>query len=269
MSKIELNAREILYLSALAGATEFIGIPDGFYGMDELEIQQEILKIQSELEGRGYAQADFDGNFNPNAEIMQVIRICALCEKYISVDKISEANNPTKLLFYFYDNSIIKVKAISDIFELTAVTPANINSYILEHINWITQGEENAGSKVVIPQSLLAQVKDSTENVSTKTGAEELYKAGCDNIQAQIIYSGLSGASNYYSVIIVDFNSEENDVMSIMVINSKSGSLEIIPVDTDEKEAVAFHKIDYDTFKNKLTHALTLIGIKDKDGDFK
>ncbi|MDD4729783.1 MAG: hypothetical protein PHN55_13680, partial [Dysgonamonadaceae bacterium] len=100
MSKIELNAREILYLSALAGATEFIGIPDGFYGMDELEIKQEILKIQSELERRGYAQADFDGNFNPNAEVMQVIQICAMCEKYISVDKISALSNPEKLLFY-------------------------------------------------------------------------------------------------------------------------------------------------------------------------
>ena len=52
MSKVELNAREIMYLSALAGATELIGIPDGFYGMDELEIKQEILKIQSQLESK-------------------------------------------------------------------------------------------------------------------------------------------------------------------------------------------------------------------------
>ena len=269
MSKVELNAREILYLSALAGATEFIGIPDGFYGMDELEIKQEILKIQSELEGKGYAQADFDGNFNPNDEVMEAVRTCALCEKYISVDKISESSSPAKLLFYFYNNKIIKVRSISDIFELTAVNSANINSYILEHINWITQGEKNAGSKVVIPQSLLAQVKDSTENFSAKTGVEELHKSGCDNIQAQIIYSGLTGTSNYYSVIIVDFNSEENDVQSIMVINSKSGSLEILPVDRDEKEAVTFHTIDYDTFKNKLTNILTLMGIEDRDGDFK
>lgn len=268
MSKIELNAREILYLSALAGATEFIGIPDGFYGMDELEIKQEILKIQSELERRGYAQADFDGNFNPNAEVMQVIQICAMCEKYISVDKISALSNPEKLLFYVCNNRIIKVKAISDIFELTSVNPADINLYILEHINWITQDENDAGNKVVIPQSLLTQVKGSIENVSAKTGPDVLYKAGCNNIQAQIIYNGLSGTSNYYSVIIVDFNSEENDVISIMVINSKSGSMELIPVDTGGKEAVAFNTIDYEAFKWKLSNALSLIGILD-GGDFK
>ena len=266
MSKIVLNAREILYLSALAGATEFIGIPDGFYGMDELEIKQEILKIQSNLESKGYAEADFNGNFNPNTEVMQVIQICAMCEKYISVDKISAAGT-AKLLFYLYDNKIIKVKAISDIFELTSVNPADINPYILEHINWITQ-DEDAGSKVVIPQSLLTKVKDLTENVSIKTGTEELYKAGCSNIQAQIIYSGLSGTSNYCSVIIVDFNSEENDALSIMAINSKIGSLEIIPVDTGGKDAVAFQTIDYETFKRKLSDALSLIGISD-GGDFK
>lgn len=268
MSKIELNAREILYLSALAGATEFIGIPDGFYGMDELEIKQEILKIQSELERRGYAQADFDGNFSPTADVMQVIQICAMCDKYISVDKISAINNPTKLLFYVCNDRIIKVEATSDIFELIFVNPSDVNAYILGQINWITQDEKDGADKVLIPQNLLAHVKGSIEDVSTKEGAEVLYEAGCNNIQAQIIYSGLSGASNYYSVIIVDFNSEENDVMSIMVINSKIGSLEIIPVDAGGKEAVAFDTIDYEAFKRKLSNALSLIGIEN-GGDFK
>ncbi|MDD4438825.1 MAG: hypothetical protein PHS04_12440 [Tissierellia bacterium] len=269
MSKVELNAREIMYLSALAGATELIGIPDGFYGMDELEIKQEILKIQSQLESKEYARADFDGNFFPNTEVMQVIQVCALCEKYLSVDKIS-ATSANKLLFYLYDNRVIKVKAISDKFELTTLNPVDINPYILKYINWITQEEKDVGNKVVIPPSLLKQIKGSTEDeFASKTAMEELYKTGCNNIQAQIIYSGLSGTSNYYSVIMVDFNSEENDVMSIMVINSKSGSLEVLPVDTGGKEAVAFHSIDYDTFKNKLIHALTLMGITDDGGDFK
>lgn len=264
MNKIELNSREMLYLSALAGATEFIGIGDGFYGMDELEIKQEILRIQSDLEGKGYAQADFDGNFNPKTEVMEVIRACALCERYISVDKISSTSNSARLLFYFYDNRIVKVKAISDIFELTAVNPWDINSYILEHINWIGQGEKFAGPKVLIPQSLLVEIKGLIENdFSAEIGRKQLYEAGCNDVQAQIIYSGLSGLSNYYSVIIVDFNSEENDVMSIMVINSMSGSLEIIPVNTEEKEAVAFNTVDYKTFKRKLSDALALIGITD------
>lgn len=268
MSKIELNAREILYLSALAGATEFIGIPDGFYGMDELEIKQEVLRIQSELESKGYAQADFDGNFNPNTEVMQVIQVCALCEKFISFDKLSAAGT-IKLLFYLYDNRVIKVETIADEFELTTLNPTDVNTYILKHINWIAQEEKDVGNKVVIPQSLLQLIKGSIEDGFTeKIAIEELYKAGCSHVQAQIIFGGLSGTSNYYSVVIVDFNNEENDVMSIMAINSNNGSLELIPVDTGEKEAVEFHKIDYEILKRKLADALSLIGTVDGGDDF-
>lgn len=268
MSKIELNAREILYLSALAGASEVIGIPDGFYGMDELEIKQEVLKIQSELESKGYAQADFDGNFNPNTEVMQVIKVCALCEKFISFDKISSASK-AKLLFYLYDNRVMKVEAVSDKFELTTLKHADINPYILKHINWIAQEKKDVGNKVVIPQSLLHQIKESTEDgFSEKLAIEELHKAGCSDVQGQIIYSGLSGTSNYYSIVIVDFNNEENDVMSIIAINSNNGSLELIPADTGEEEEVVFHKIDYEIFKRKLADALSLIGRVDGGDDF-
>jgi len=267
--RIELNIREILYLSALAGAAEFMGIPDGFYGMDELEIQQEIMKIQSDLEKQGYAQTDFDGNFKPDTEVMKVIRVCALCEKYIFVDNISAGSNPVKLLFYFCGGEIIKVKEMSDKYELSPADPEDINHSILEHLNWVSQAEGTAGDRVIIPQNLLAQVKASTENeFSGEASLEELYKAGCSNTLAKIIYSGLSGASNYYSVIIVDFNSEENDVLSIMAVNSKNGSLELIPAAIDEEEAVEFRMINYGTFKNKLTDALTLIGISGSSGEF-
>ena len=264
MSKIELNAREIIFLSALAEATELIGIPDGFYGMDELEIQQEVTKIQSELEKKGYAQADFDGNFNPDVEVMQVIQVCVMCEKLISFEKVSTAGN-TKILFYLYDNRVIKVEAIADEFELTSINPADINPYMLEQIDWITREEHDIGQKVVIPHSLLQQIKDSIGNeFEPKKFTEELYKEGCSPIQAEIIYCGLSETSNYYSIIMIDFDS---DVVSIMVINSNYGSLELKPVDTEE-EGVEFQKIDYETFIEKLMDALSLIGITDGGDGF-
>ena len=270
MSKIVMNSREILYLSALAGATEFMGIPDGFYGMDELEIKQEISKIQTELENKGYAQSDFDGNFDVNDEIKQIIQTCAMCDKYISVERLSAGGGTVRLLFYFEGERIVKIEEVSDGFDLTLAKAAEIRSSILERIDWTAHSEIIAGNKVVIPQSLLAEVKDSAENeFSGKAGESELSKAGCTNAQAQVIYSGLSGTSNYISVIIVDFNSEENDVMSIMVVNSKSGSLELIPVELDENAAVEFRAIEYDVFEAKLRDALTVIGITEGGSDFK
>ena len=269
MGKITLSSCEILYLSTIAGATEFMGIPDGFYGMDELEIKQEILKIHADLEKRRYAQTDFDGNFEASAEVMQLIEICALCEKYISVDKTSAASGATKLLFYFYNNNIVKIDEVAGKFELTLAQPADIGKSILENISWLEHIKENADGKVVIPQSLLEQVKDTANSeFSEKAGEDALNKVGCTNGQAKIIYSGLVGTANYISVIIVDFTSQENDVMSIMVVNSSTGSLELLPVDIDEKAAIEFRTIDYDMFKNKLTAALATIGILDGGGDF-
>ena len=270
MSKIVMNSREILYLSALAGATEFMGIPDGFYGMDELEIKQEILKIQSDLENQGYAQSDFDGNFNVNEEIKQIIRICAMCDKYVSVEKLAAGGGAVRLLFYFEGGRIVKIEEVSDKFKLTFAKASELHPSILEHIDWIDNSEIMPGNRVVIPQSLLTQVKSAAENeFSEKAGETELSKVGCTNAQAKIIYGGLSGTSNYISVIIVDLNSEENDVMSLLVVNSKGGSLELIPVEVDESDAIEFCAIEYDEFKAKLSTALAAIGIIDSDGDFK
>jgi len=269
LSKVVMSSCEILYLSALAGATEFIGIPDGFYGMDELEIKQEILRIQLELENKGYAQSDFDGNFEVNDGIKQIIQICALCDKYISVERIFAGGETIRLLFYFFNERIVKIEEIASKFELTFVKPSEINQSILEHISWITHSEIISDNKVVISQTLLEQVKNSVNNeFDEKSGEETLNKIGCTNAQAKIIYSGLNGKSNYISVIIVDFTSEENDVMSIMVVNSKTGSLELVPIEVDENDAIEFRSIEYDIFKIKLADALAKIGIINRIDEF-
>ena len=269
MSKIILSAREILYLSALAGASELMGIPDGFYGMDDLEIKQEILKLQTELEKKGWVQTDFNGNFEVDSGIMQAINTCAFCAKYISVETVGAKSAGVKALFYYLDDKTVKIEETDSRYELTPVKPADVGKSIFDRINWADHSEERIGDNIIVTQSILSQVKDSAENDFTEdAGVEELRKAGCTGSQARIIYSGLNGTSNYISVVIVDFNSEENDVLSIMAINSKAGSLALIPVEADEREAVEFRSINYDAFKSMLTEALALIGITENSGDF-
>lgn len=269
MRKFELNARQILYLASLSGATEFIGIPDGFYGMDELEIKQEIMDIQSELEQKGYAEADFDGDFTPHADIMQDIKLCSACAKFISVEKAGQGEPSSEVLFYIQKNQVIKIEGNMGNYILTHIELSEIQPDILTHINWSTPGAVGSSEEsTVISTDVLLKIKQKNSGEFSEESAKaELKKMGCSDRQVQIICDGLTAKAAYYSVIMIDFTHEESKMDSIMIINAEAGALEMIPGDGSRENVVNFMNIDYETFKNRLNHSLGRLRVWEGDGD--
>ena len=55
LTTLNLSPRELLFIAALLDATEFMGVSDAFFGMEDDEIQQEMMLLQTSLEKKGYA----------------------------------------------------------------------------------------------------------------------------------------------------------------------------------------------------------------------
>lgn len=271
MKTITLNSREIIYLAARTGGSELMGIPDGFVGMEDLEIQQELLKIENDLSNRGYMETDFDGNSNINDDVARLVKACTACEKFISADKVKAGQPYGSLLFYVYGNDIVQVfEKKEDQYTLTLVKDLDINNAVVDYIDWIDEKTTPVGDKVTVPQRLIAQLQNNYGQAELKSPKEisELCKAGCSEGQAQIIVDGLRGAANYYDIVIIDLTNEENDMMSILAINTANGSLELIPTHREEEETIEFTSINHDQFRGKLSKSLNTIGIKESSGGF-
>ena len=167
------------------------------------------------------------------------------------------------------NDNIVKAEEVDGSYELTYVSASSILRSILDDVKWNKQSGKSTDGKVLISQALLAQVKNTVGNgFDESPDVDNLRKSGCTDEQAQIIYDGLRGKSNFISVFVIDFTNEEESLTSIMTVNSKGGSFELIAVEVDENEAVEFRAVDYDGFVGKLTQALAAIGIQDVGGDF-
>ena len=86
MTKIVLSPHELLYIAVCLGATEVFGVEDAYYGMNETEIKTTIINLQTALEEREYATANFNGSFEIADNVRTTVEIVAKCERLIVVN---------------------------------------------------------------------------------------------------------------------------------------------------------------------------------------
>jgi hypothetical protein len=82
---------------------------------------------------------------------------------------------------------------------------------------------------------------------------------GCDNLKAKIIYSGLNGSSEYYSLIDIDNTKETNQFNSLMFINSEDGAVELIPVES-ETESLEVAYVDLLSITTRIEEIIGDLG---------
>ena len=86
MRQIETSAKELLVLTAHLGAENLLGVRDPFESLERADLATEIPQILNDAEKKGLAELDFDGSFRVNPEAADLLKLCAFCKKYISVE---------------------------------------------------------------------------------------------------------------------------------------------------------------------------------------
>ena len=86
---------------------------------------------------------------------------------------------------------------------------------------------------------------------------QELKLMGCSGIKSKILYGGLTGQYEYYSLIAIDFLGVEQDVHSLIFINSSNGILQITPDLDSEKEGVQLSVVCQMEISQKINDAVS------------
>lgn len=256
MNKIELTIHELLYLSALAGANDFVGIPDGFYGMSDLEIRKKLLDVHESLERKGYAQTDFDGSFVVSETLEKIVAVCALCDKYIIVDRNTGRHRPKKIAYYFKDGEVVLIKKGGEEYLLEYVEGVAIWKNILNFANWIEPQATAQSDRIIVPQEAISRIMENSLDLLDNTVAMDvLCGFGCSKLQAKIIYEGICGSGNYI-FILAEEKVKQKAVVSISVVRSENGTLELTSTKVDGKDVIEFRQITGRLFDERLNDIL-------------
>lgn len=247
MDKVHLTASQILYLAALCGADDFYGVPDGFYGMDNVEIAIEVNSIKMDLTVKGYSEMDFNGEFKVNPEILSGISKCADFDIYISLDR--NINNINSFLrFYIKGSEIYKLVKNQNEYVIDQINGIVLKQEVSDFMSWNRENEELIKG-IDLEKTLLKKVKTMSE---LEKPEKLLIEAGCDGVTAKLIYNGMQGNGGYYSFTVLDRLSDTNKVKSLIFLYGKEGALQLQPVFQESKEWVRFIPISYERAVSKL-----------------
>lgn len=251
MNILELSSEEIIYIASLCDANVFYGISDGFYGMENSEIAVEINKIKVNLTNKGYAEMDFDGDFVVSAEVMNVISDCALCDRYISFDKI-HMQKKEFVRCYLKDDQAYLMTENDGRYVIEKVAVFDIKEKLLAFVNW-AESTNKVNEESVIKNELLYELKSMSEFDNPKNRLKE---SGCNADNAEIICDGLFGNAANYSLSVIDSPEHIENVDNLSFIIDKFGSLQISPFSDDENEFVKFKPVSYEKIAEEISAML-------------
>ncbi len=252
MLELQLNSRELLYIASLFDVDELYGISDGFYGMDEAEIAAEINTVKKNLNDKGYAEMDFDGNFAVKEEVMNLFEVCVKQEKYISFDKVQNSNNLV-IRIYVKDNKVVKITGDNNNYTVQESSINSIKSDVLDFVNWSEESQSPIEEETFVESEVLKKVKNMNEFDDPEN---ELKLMGCSNLKSKILYGGLTGEAEYYSMLLIDFMAEAQDVFSLIFINSTNGVLLLKPDLESEKEGIQLSMVSQAEISKSITDAI-------------
>lgn len=252
MQELQLNSRELLYIASLFDVDELYGISDGFYGMDEAEISAEINHIRKKLNDKGYAEMDFDGNFAVKENIMHLFEACVKPDKYISFDKVQKSNNLV-MRVYVKNNRVVKITGDNNSYTVRESNINNIKGDVLDFVNWRDETPLTNEEEAFVEHEALKKIKNLNEFDDPEN---KLKLLGCSNLKSKMLYDGLTGEAEYYSMLMIDFTADVQDVFSLIFINSTNGVLLIKPGLEAEKEGIRLSVAGQAEISKKITDAI-------------
>ena len=257
--EITLTPKELLFISALLDAAEFLGVSDAFFGMEDAEIQQELMNLQTSLEAKGYAEMDFDGSFTLKDDVVEMVDTCANCDMFIVVDKNKRDKAQLRELYYAKLGSIVKLSEGAEGNILTPMSGVDeLLEQILQDMEWKTS-DASLLKDIRITNEILSDAKAKSSGIDQAGGVKILMENGCDELSAKTIISGLVGKSDYYAVIITVFGSEREGVYNVMLTSNENGIYRVIPITGEEQDSVQFNMLSAAEAKSALSEVVRAV----------
>lgn len=239
MNGCELTAKEIMCVAASLGATDLYGIPDGFSGISKSSLNKELLKVQNLLEEKGYLKENFDGDAALNKEIIDIVTICARCDKFIAIDKQKKRKEQEGVLFYIKGSDTVRAVKDDDVYKMSIFDTAMIKSSLNGVVEW-KEPDDEENVEFTLSNKVLSKAKTLRARKADDAAIAELRNNGVGDKSAKVILSGLDGNEDFYSFTFADLSAQNDNIDNVMYIVSNDQALRLKSAIEDEVDVVYF-----------------------------
>lgn len=238
MKDIELNTKELLYLSVLAGIENIWGVPDAFHNMCEEDLRMEVIYIQQSLRSKRYSKSVFDNGFAAKDELITILVDCAKSERvYLLGASSLEASN--RAIHYYVSHGVLIRYERQEDDQFFSLTTADAFSQEIAAVFSATK--ESTVQFDAVPLLFSAQKMRRLGSLSRRRFLEELSAIGCNDRLSTLIVDGLQGDANYCSLVELRNDNGRSVVADKLVtLCFGSGSLLITPDQPIEKDVIRF-----------------------------
>lgn len=185
MAEITLSTKECLVAAAKAGARNFFGLPNPFWGMSAEAIQQEISELQLSMEKKGCAEVGFDDVFVLKQELAELIGLCTSCDSYLLTQFLLPGEPEKQLVLYAGQGGFAHAHIRGSNVTLGRLEEDALSQTLLAEISLPAAGSAPE-SQAQIRQSDLAGVQSLAID-DTGAAAQQLMEQGCPEAMAQVL----------------------------------------------------------------------------------
>lgn len=258
---IKLTNYEILFLAALLGNNEFLGVKDIMASLTKEEVKNVMTATQQQLQDKGLIQVGLGGSIVVDQLIHAIVQTCCKCDSYIILQRTKE-NSYSE--YHYYITEFLAVQMESD--------PEEEETFILKLIPSVKKLQDlikfnlglapitlNSAEKFTIPEHTIEKVKE-VANDDRLTALNLLKEAGASPEIAGEITDLMAKPYIYTSFLIMEFGQEQTGSISEGIfIQSKKYLWQVKPVLQDNETRLEFFTLSYGQALCNVDEALTFL----------
>lgn len=230
MENLTLSTKECLLAAAKAGARQFFGLTNPFFGMEREAVQQEIGALQLSLEKRGYAEVGFDDVFTLKPEVAELIGLCTDCDSYLLAQLAPTGARKRQLLIYAGEKGTALARVQDDEVALSRLAEERVLQTLLEELHPTAAGSAEPCT-ARIRQGDLAEVRELAVD-DPAAAVTRLTEQGCPQPVADLLVRGLRKETARYIFFRTDLR--RRTLTQMMALQSEDGAVCMTLEDMEE-----------------------------------
>ncbi len=215
-----LGTKELVFLAALSGAKEIIGIEDDTYLLGKDLLKAEWEKSKDKLEKQKYIDIEIDGTITIDENLMELIKVCCNPKAYIRYYGSHLNGKMHNKNWYIGQNLIGELEREMHMKNTYVLTPLVNSEQLISNIKQcysFQKDYEDSDISFTIPKTKLEKLMESI-NKDEKQQAVDILKEYMKEEHIENLIKAIKERKIFKSLLVMDFADKDTNKFTTYVI---------------------------------------------------
>lgn len=263
-----LGTKELVFLAALSGAKEIIGIEDDTYLLGKDLLKSEWEKSKDKLEKQKYIDIEIDGTITLDENLMELIKACCNPKAYIRYYGNAREGKMHNKNWYIGQNLIGELDRDLHMKNTYVLTPLASSEQLISNIKQcygFQKDYEDLEISFTIPKTKLEKLMESI-NKDEKQQAVDLLKEYMKKEHAENLIKAIKEKKIFKSLLVMDFaNKDTNKVTTYVIYADDNHMWEIEMTVLESNFSATIKSCHYDNINKNIERLIKVDDVAEKE----